>query len=705
MMKKILSLCLVVAMLLGMVAMTVSAEETTTDPAFKDVKVVLSDGIGLKFTFKNLEVDKEYTVNIVSEEWSGPLTTTANADGEASVTYNALTPAMFDMTITATLDGTEVTSGARSVMAYCNWVLNTANFKEQVYTIVVDLLNYAYAAELWKDNEAAAPTKNYFGRELTAAEETAIKTITAGSYSYATWSNITGILAKIGLTYTDPGVEKFIKLLDSYFFTDGVIKSRDTIGDKFLQTYDMIVEDSWGGSSLGEGNGNTLTENDFKVGDIVVAYMTNKPDWMFLYVGDNQFLGWCNSAKGYRGTITMDNFLNFLAGNGYSGIQYNTTDTAVTVATGAAKFYCILRASQLMPNLDPVDAPEVGDKASYGTTYLPAELTQLAATADQTSYEVQFGNSMPILWTSIGYRFYIATEEIPDGTKFYGQLAGEDEVELEVKENTNGKYVDFTYLTPADLSKIVTVVAKNAAGEEISIQKQFSGEGYAAWALENGDTKLQNLVSAMVLYSKSARNFVVYCANYMDAQEDLKDCTDFAAVQERLTQTATETTSYYGASTHEFAYWAYDKANVDVSEYITKNGSGIFWDLISKRMPNTEKAGQPLYEMMVKDLYGGTYFTDNGATAYPLSLKALQTGDILSCRYEDSQTKNNYCTMIYLGDGQFLYNYEGKTDVSIITLGDADDTATEDVNENINEYYNWYWYVVLRPSQLANQAN
>jgi len=162
-MKKLWSVCLVIFLVLGAVLLSVSAAEV--NPGVKEVKVVLSDGIGLKFVFNGLAPYQEYSVSLDSSNESSAVVATirANASGEAFVEYNNLNPSNLEMAVTATLvDYPHVTRTA-SVKQYCDWALNNMALSDEVHALVADLLEYAVAAKNYLN--PANPTESFLTNE------------------------------------------------------------------------------------------------------------------------------------------------------------------------------------------------------------------------------------------------------------------------------------------------------------------------------------------------------------------------------------------------------------------------------------------------------------------------------------------------------------------------------------------------------------
>ena len=211
-MKKIISLCLAVVMLLGLVAMTASANET---PAFTSYYVALGDTIALKFEFTGLAAGTEYACTIDGED----ATVKADAEGVAVVVYDALTPAMIEneITVTLTVDETTTLTATKSVMDYCNWALNNMDNSNELFTLVVDLLNYAAATQAYVGAEATA---NAGLTDLQKMLATATPTIDAEYLSAGNEDGATVTWTGASIVLSDSIAYKFCLALDENYAED-----------------------------------------------------------------------------------------------------------------------------------------------------------------------------------------------------------------------------------------------------------------------------------------------------------------------------------------------------------------------------------------------------------------------------------------------------------------------------------------------------
>ena len=737
-MKKILSLCLVVVMLLGMLSMTASAVEVEPGTEhWVEFSLLLDSGVSMKFVFDGLDSSESYQIKFTTDNVDLPVQIVdakpvEGADGQFYATYTNLNPKYFDAKITAEVvdAGEGYKSEPRSVMDYCQKVLADPKYSDEVHAIAADLMNYTAAVNTWLADQNGSPEGvEYLGRELTEEEIKGIATITpdsyTGSFSFPSIANL--VCKKLGITYTSALAPKtfYTTLFDGSKNARTTLKDRSEIAEDDRMLYDMIVPNSWGGIYFTEDNRNSLSADMFKPGDMVLVRgkeSTTAPYWGFIFVGNGVFVGWTSANKAHRSYITMNNFLNkYLAGEGYEGNKALTQDgDEVTVGTDEIGAYAIFRPSQVLPNYNVVesDGLTVGgvDYGFMGTVATPNVLNTITNEA-QTGKTVQFGDAMPILGVSIGYRFYIDTENSNlDGVTFKGQIEGGGPIDLTRKVNKNGTYVDFDALTPADLSKTVTIWAEDTTGTKVSIEMKISGAAYTA-AILYGDYSgnLKNLVSAMMVYSQGVENYVesgckkLYTYNTTISGDDkpvvstsgtvtVGAFTNYEVLKYRIMNMPTD----HLVGTRGHAKYVFSSVYATVGAKV----SNIFDEATSSKVEEqTEVVGSNAYICRID-----FKTTDDDADTigdYDL-LAQLQPGDVIVASVSTAaewvttdnlpNTNTNY---VYLGNGKFARGSTGgNTSVEIVDVSVFDNHATEGVTEDILDFGSYSRIFIIRPSNL-----
>ena len=157
-MKKIWALGLAVVVLLGGIFVTVLAAEAPK-PAISAYGVRLSESIAIEFCATGLKAGQSYTVNFEKDgvATGKPVTIKANSSGNATIIYDKLTPAEITVKIKLSFDadGTTVTK-EHSVLEYCSYQLANMSESDTLWTLIVDLLNYGAAAQVYTGDAGVA---------------------------------------------------------------------------------------------------------------------------------------------------------------------------------------------------------------------------------------------------------------------------------------------------------------------------------------------------------------------------------------------------------------------------------------------------------------------------------------------------------------------------------------------------------------------
>jgi len=709
MMKKILSLCLAVIMLLGIMAMGVSADDSAEPRPIK-LSVLLSDGIAMKFTFTGLEASEVYDVKFTCGDDTTTEPYEADANGNVVATYELPNPAWYNEPVTAAIE-TENLTRTNSLLEYCDWALNNYAFSDDVYSVVVDLMNYCAATELYLDSEAEDPTTPNLvpSGELTEAQKDDIAdriNLSWGSPYKLETSNsvINKMCGLLDITFNWDGHPTIANFFSVFGDANTGIKSRDQVPAERLQTYDMIVPNSWGGSYLTDAAKNTLLASDFEIGDILVIDPVSS-SYVLAYLGNDTFNLWTAAGSTARGTITMDAVLNELLGG--TSVTYTKYDgTSNTRNHKGCEFYCIVRPARLLSYSFAVesstDLTEL--QAALGTANVPAGLPILPE-ADQEGFDVQFGNVTVLLGTSIGYRADILS--YPEGTTFWGKVGNRDAVSLTPVTVGDRTYVDFTELNPSLATEVVTIyAASDELGEnKISADIQCSLASYSSETFaQDGQAKIKNLVAAAMIYSQGVKNYVVADKDnsehlFVNQPQRYASVGTFTAAEAyRLSKYDTAivpTSSDRGYFWYKLASKIYEFAGVDFSDYAK------FETLAASRNQIITSAGGAfvtqgfIYDMLVPGSYGGTSPYISGISGGGrLTLEQYQVGDIV---FFGTSGSNAYAYgAVYLGENRFIMMY-----------GHANKTGTtyNSAFVNLDELYDTidgiaktrYW-MVLRPS-------
>lgn len=709
-MKKILSLCLAVIMLLGIVAMGVSAEETEPAPIEKTVKlsVVLTDGIAMRFTFTGLDAGEIYDVKFTC----GGETTTepyeADGNGNVVATYPLGNPGKYKEPVTAAIE-TESLTRTNSLLQYCDWALNNMAFSNDVHSVVVDLLNYCSATELYlSDGQDPADPNMVLGRELTEAEKAILSAVTDEDAD-CSLTTIFSFYEQIG--YIAPGnvgagdVVGMFNMLNGDAKKRSTLKGRDEIAADSLYLYDMLVENSWGGEWFASGYSNPLTADSFKIGDIFYFYGNSAKTWILLYIGNGQFVAYNSSAKANTGIFSMNTVLNeVLKGKDFT----YTCDGADKTYTMGSQFrhYFILRPSQVFPSFTVQSSAELSEmQAALGTADIFADMTVLPE-ANQEGFDVQFGNVTVLLGTSIGYRADILS--YPEGTTFWGKLAGrEDVVQLTPVTVGDRTYVDFTALNPANAGEIVTFYALDADNVQISADINYSVASYTSETFaQEGYAKLKNLVAATMAYSQGVLNYINVGktnAGHLLAEEDLRPIADSKLTAAELYRfsKATGTGLSYGGGTNldsDFVKAFYASVGIEIGEDV--------FDITHANAYNECGSGANTYNKL------GDYFDDmfvagkSGSDIAKFPVDDFQIGDVWSLRlYNAAGSNKNYRVAIFIGGetGKTFLVSNGTSNATTMQYEELlvwFEGTSDDVGEDGFRFYN---AIVFRPEKLYNR--
>lgn len=150
--KRIISLLLVLSMLLCVLP-AVSAADVAQEPKLTSFYLTLNKGIALNFMASGI-TDEYYVLFNGSEKISA---SNANKSGDNYIfTYRNVSPLTADQDVTITLyngDGNPVAGQefTKSIQDYCVSVLNNSTASDELKTLVVDLLVYCEAFQVFKD--------------------------------------------------------------------------------------------------------------------------------------------------------------------------------------------------------------------------------------------------------------------------------------------------------------------------------------------------------------------------------------------------------------------------------------------------------------------------------------------------------------------------------------------------------------------------
>ena len=339
---------------------------------------------------------------------------------------------------------------------------------------------------------------------------------------------------------------------------------------------------------------------------------------------------------------------------------------------------------------------------------VPIKIKNYLKTGDQTGKALQWDTAAPILGESVAYRFrfYAAEgEELPTGLNFTVTLTGKTYNIVGYDEDATGCYVDFTSLTPANLMEDVTIVAKNANGEEISISRTISLDRYTSAVRsdpaieENRYEELCALLNATLAYAKGAEKYVQ--SGKQLAAEELRDIntgklTDFDYYRlSCISITNYDGSAYNGA----FAEAMYNIAGLSVKSVGLKN-----------------KDVAAVYESMIAGILVEGSLGGSSEAEYPfLAQKDFEIGDLLYAKVPISGDNNeditySYWTALYLGEGRFLLETLDQSDMEIsytdlknylLTGGAIEDKNDDDEDDQVATVSPANYYFVLRPNQAA----
>jgi len=607
------------------------------------------------------------------------------------------------------------------------------------------------------ENPEEPETPTAPGRALTEAEKAAIAAINKDSFAVsADWGVLsTGIFATIGVEYTS---ELDIWSVFTTLFTQDVSNDssegvkdvgapldRAAVAEEYRTTWDMIVANSWGGSWFNKNYRNTLTADDFQIGDILVARSSTSPYWMFLYIGNDQFVAWCGSGKSYRGTTTMDLLLNsFLAGDGFKYTPGTNVDAETgldkVIATGAVRHYCIMRVGQILEPLEETPA-------TVGRELTEEEKEILSAVTADTKYT---GN-----WESVVAVFNKIGFDCPNTattSDIMSLFDGEAKAKTTLKErDTVAEELLYTYdmivengwggawfakdnrntLTP-DSFQIGDILYIRTSDIAYWFLFYTGDNTFVAWNSTNRtntgtvsmdavlDLWLQNKAFTYDLEgvetTKTPGTVRQYCilrvSQILEPLDEASVPRDVMekklTAEEKAAIAAIQSTDDFGGQgTMAFINWVYAQANIDASSFNTRNGRAYYDNLFAGRKPNTEESLYPVY---VDQSYGGTYPV--GTTNGGYRLDEFIIGDIFFGRYTNEADTNIYLTAFYQGNGNFLVceGYESSSGItstssSAATVMNFDDPTTTDVVETIYDYQIWYFYYTLNFDQVAGTAN
>ena len=190
-MKRLLSLCLIIVMLLGIVPSVTAAEQTND---FTQYALALRESIAI--TFKIAEADlpagatkvEFWKKNACVQEVAIP--EQPKADGYYWFICNKIAPHEMDVDITAKLYvGEEVVADAtKKVTDYCADVLGDANAAQDLKKLVVDMLHYGAASQAYVGDSSAKVNAGLTAEQLALGSDTTVDPVVTyvGKQSVAT---------------------------------------------------------------------------------------------------------------------------------------------------------------------------------------------------------------------------------------------------------------------------------------------------------------------------------------------------------------------------------------------------------------------------------------------------------------------------------------------------------------------------------------
>ena len=698
-MKKALSIFLAIVMLLGLLAMGVSATEDSISISYN---LTLKSDITMTFYLFGVEEGAAPEISITKGGNTNAYTATYDAKyGAYAVFVPGLTPLDMATEITATYDTVSCTA---SIKGACEYYLSQATYSDELWTLVVDLLNYGAATEKYINGSAAA---NADLTELQKKLGSGEATISGEGYTLPDADPDNDFVTWVGAT---------LLLQDSVAY-----KYYFSVGDKDLNLISFEI----GGATY---EGSSAKFDDEKNCYYIVH---NKLDPTMILTdvtavakvnGNPVSREFTFSAMRYaKGQVDADasadllallkaivNYANATEAYKTVGDTYTAPETGRDIAaTGALDSFETYRLSVL----DTSAFSGWGQLGGFTSDVYGAIGVDLS-----TYINLNINNFKNTILYSGGVRDesvdgYDATNVamLVDGLwggTAVGGTSDQAEAVLNADDFEIGDILTFRYrgssshvwhyyiniylgdgkfLTNNNLANIVE------AGSEKIYDNELNADG----SLKFDTVDILTCADLLTIYPDKWEYFFVLRPNQLDANYAPGGETGGETgltEQQKQTLANLNPTDFSRGNLNAFPVAVYNAIGIDLSAYLTDTVKDMAGTIINTSGPIAD-ADNDYARMMVDGLWGGTFFAGTANENYKPGVNDFEAGDIICIRHMAAgASKWSFTVAVYQGNGNFLT--VGPLVSSAVASHDYDTFLTINAGD-------WNYFFVLRPTQLS----
>lgn len=711
--------------------------------------VALGEDISLDFIFNGLSKYKTVDVEIFED---GVVVETiydveVKDDGTATAPFSGLTPADVDTQYTATVVNTKF-SITHSVLDYCESALTNMDVSNEAWSLIVDLMNYAAAAQAYLGIDVTANTgltdlqkmfssiapsvdtlqpNETLDTQTLALEWTSVAPALGESVAYRFFYEYEGNVEDLTFCVGETEITPVFGTYNGSPYVEYGVRP-----DKLLEDVEIIAM---------KGDEVVSASKTFSFGRYASEILTNDK-----YASMTELKNLVNSILSYN--VSAADYTSKTAANTLTTSIQKTGTVSIQLSNKFDAYRKIMNLADL--EKEAILGAEVGYQAgaAYNAVGLDITNATLCGGTEWTTY-TQVGsavfNNRP--WSSSGIATKVTTTTdagyvdafssmlvpnswggsratIGDGTDYSLKSVSYqmgDLVIMRRKAPLDGGTSQYYHLT-------ALYQGLNADGEEQFIVGFFNASTKSTYCAQLTLSQLDAYCvkdSSFQVYdvdggahtmttTEGAVGWWVMRPSVLPSRELARGALTEGEKVALSKLTGVDDFGHYGYA--NFVRWAFNQIGVDVSEYFSEAGGRMIHEnLISSNKPD---ASEKYYKVLVEDSWGGKTeiaTTENKQTEWLV-------GDVFLGRIDKDDSAsgfNEYYAFIYQGNGKFLVNGGRETNTGpsskfsstvvttvtfpydVVTGTDAE--TGEDITNTIStiyDYASWAWYYTFRFDQL-----